>query len=77
MLVTGPMWTDVHVAPGLVTRCPLELKLKKLRPEEEWRGSISYRGKEEAIPDASKVEDAIRQGQCLARPPLAGCLLQP
>ncbi|XP_003463958.4 interferon-induced GTP-binding protein Mx1-like [Cavia porcellus] len=48
---------------GLVTRCPLELKLKKLRPEEEWRGSISYRGKEEAIPDASKVEDAIRQAQ--------------
>lgn len=49
---------------GIVTRCPLVLKLKKLRPEEEWRGKVSYLDIEEDISDASKVEEEIRKGKC-------------
>nr|XP_023418271.1 interferon-induced GTP-binding protein Mx2-like isoform X3 [Cavia porcellus] len=48
---------------GIVTRCPLVLKLKKLRPEEEWRGKVSYLDIEEDISDASKVEEEIRKAQ--------------
>ncbi|KAM6161429.1 interferon-induced GTP-binding protein Mx2-like isoform 2-T2 [Erethizon dorsatum] len=48
---------------GIVTRCPLVLKLKKLRQEEEWRGKVSYMGIEEDIPDASKVEEEINKAQ--------------
>ncbi|KAM6162271.1 interferon-induced GTP-binding protein Mx2-like [Erethizon dorsatum] len=48
---------------GIVTRCPLVLKLKKLRQEEEWRGKVSYMGTEEVILDASEVERAIIKAQ--------------
>ncbi|XP_004632006.1 interferon-induced GTP-binding protein Mx2 isoform X1 [Octodon degus] len=50
---------------GIVTRCPLVLKLKKLRQEEKWRGKVSYMGVEEDIPDDSKVEGAIIKAQDL------------
>ncbi|XP_063080536.1 interferon-induced GTP-binding protein Mx2-like isoform X1 [Cavia porcellus] len=52
---------------GIVTRCPLVLKLKKLRPEEEWRGKVSYLDIEEDISDASKVEEEIRKDRAWAQ----------
>ncbi|KAL0978540.1 hypothetical protein UPYG_G00171870 [Umbra pygmaea] len=48
---------------GIVTRCPLELKMKRKREGEEWQGKISYQDHEEEIEDASDVEEKIREAQ--------------
>ncbi|TFK00956.1 Interferon-induced GTP-binding protein Mx [Platysternon megacephalum] len=48
---------------GIVTRCPLELKLKKLAPQQEWKGKISYRDIDEELHDPSVVEKEIRKAQ--------------
>lgn len=48
---------------GIVTRCPLVLKLKKLMNEDEWRGKVSYRDFETEISDPSEVEEAINTAQ--------------
>ncbi|XP_070967498.1 interferon-induced GTP-binding protein Mx3 isoform X2 [Oncorhynchus clarkii lewisi] len=48
---------------GIVTRCPLELKMKRKREGEEWHGKISYQDHEEEIEDPSDVEKKIREAQ--------------
>uniref|UniRef100_A0ABI7XYM1 Interferon-induced GTP-binding protein Mx1 n=1 Tax=Felis catus TaxID=9685 RepID=A0ABI7XYM1_FELCA len=48
---------------GIVTRCPLVLKLKKLMNEDEWRGKVSYQDFETEISDPSEVEEAINTAQ--------------
>ncbi|XP_036707334.1 interferon-induced GTP-binding protein Mx1-like [Balaenoptera musculus] len=48
---------------GIVTRCPLVLKLKKLVNEDEWKGKVSFRDKETEISDASQVEKEISEAQ--------------
>ncbi|KAL0978542.1 hypothetical protein UPYG_G00171890 [Umbra pygmaea] len=48
---------------GIVTRCPLELKMKRKREGEEWQGKISYQDYEEEIEDPSDVEKLIREAQ--------------
>ncbi|KAM8916841.1 interferon-induced GTP-binding protein Mx-like [Spinachia spinachia] len=48
---------------GIVTRCPLELKMKRKREGEEWYGKISYKGHEEVINDPADVEKMIREAQ--------------
>ncbi|XP_045758379.1 interferon-induced GTP-binding protein Mx1 [Mirounga angustirostris] len=48
---------------GIVTRCPLVLKLKKLLNEDEWRGKISYQDFEMEISDPSEVEVEISKAQ--------------
>ncbi|XP_006639146.2 interferon-induced GTP-binding protein Mx3-like [Lepisosteus oculatus] len=48
---------------GIVTRCPLELKLKKIREEDDWTAKISYQGHEEDILLPSDVEQKIREAQ--------------
>ncbi|XP_049730862.1 interferon-induced GTP-binding protein Mx1-like [Elephas maximus indicus] len=48
---------------GIVTRCPLVLKLKKLGHEEGWRGKVSYKDLEFDISDPSKVEEEINKAQ--------------
>ncbi|XP_069885006.1 interferon-induced GTP-binding protein Mx2-like [Dipodomys merriami] len=50
---------------GIVTRCPLVLRLKKLGQEEAWRAKISYQDKEVEITDASCVEKEINKAQML------------
>ncbi|KAL6072486.1 hypothetical protein STEG23_030730 [Scotinomys teguina] len=50
---------------GIVTRCPLVLKLKKLRQGEKWRGKVTYDDIEVELSDSSQVEDAINKGQNL------------
>uniref|UniRef100_A0A8C8I387 Uncharacterized protein n=1 Tax=Oncorhynchus tshawytscha TaxID=74940 RepID=A0A8C8I387_ONCTS len=48
---------------GIVTRCPLELKMKRKKEGEEWHGKISYQDREEEIEDPSDVEKKIREAQ--------------
>ncbi|XP_067401318.1 interferon-induced GTP-binding protein Mx1-like [Emydura macquarii macquarii] len=48
---------------GIVTRCPLALRLKKLAPQQEWKGKISYQDINEELHDPSEVEKEIRKAQ--------------
>ncbi|CAM5079267.1 unnamed protein product [Eretmochelys imbricata] len=48
---------------GIVTRCPLVLKLKKLAPQRDWKGKISYRDIDDELHDPSVVEKEIRKAQ--------------
>ncbi|XP_009927718.2 interferon-induced GTP-binding protein Mx isoform X2 [Haliaeetus albicilla] len=48
---------------GIVTRCPLELKLKRIPASQPWKGKISYRNISVELQNASEVEKAIRQAQ--------------
>uniref|UniRef100_A0A668VI15 Interferon-induced GTP-binding protein Mx n=1 Tax=Oreochromis aureus TaxID=47969 RepID=A0A668VI15_OREAU len=48
---------------GIVTRCPLELKMMKKKEGEAWYGKISYRGFEEKIKEPALVEKMIREAQ--------------
>lgn len=52
---------------GIVTRCPLELKMKRSREEDFWQGKIKYKKDhnqdyEEEIEDPADVEKKIREG---------------
>ncbi|KAB5523263.1 hypothetical protein PHYPO_G00150480 [Pangasianodon hypophthalmus] len=53
---------------GIVTRCPLELKMKRSREEDFWHGKIKYKkdhdqDHEEEIDDPADVEKKIREAQ--------------
>ncbi|XP_064332146.1 interferon-induced GTP-binding protein Mx1 [Camelus dromedarius] len=48
---------------GIVTRCPLVLKLKKLVNEDGWRGKVSFRDYEAEISDPLQVEKEVNQAQ--------------
>uniref|UniRef100_A0A672ZBB1 Interferon-induced GTP-binding protein Mx n=1 Tax=Sphaeramia orbicularis TaxID=375764 RepID=A0A672ZBB1_9TELE len=48
---------------GIVTRCPLELKMKRQKSGEEWYGKISYQDHEEDIDDPADVEKKIKEAQ--------------
>uniref|UniRef100_A0AC11AUU0 MX dynamin like GTPase 1 n=1 Tax=Ovis aries TaxID=9940 RepID=A0AC11AUU0_SHEEP len=48
---------------GIVTRCPLVLRLKKLEKEGEWKGKVSFLDREIEISDASQVEKEISEAQ--------------
>ncbi|POI33023.1 hypothetical protein CIB84_003224 [Bambusicola thoracicus] len=48
---------------GVITRCPLELKLKKITAPQEWKGVIYYRKTEIQLQNASEVKKAIRKAQ--------------
>ncbi|KAM9859093.1 LOW QUALITY PROTEIN: interferon-induced GTP-binding protein Mx-like [Aulostomus maculatus] len=48
---------------GIVTRCPLELKMKRLKEGENWSGKISYNDTEEEIEHPDDVEKKIRKAQ--------------
>ncbi|XP_065278695.1 interferon-induced GTP-binding protein Mx2-like [Emys orbicularis] len=48
---------------GIVTRCPLVLRLKKLAPQQEWKGKISYRDIDEELHHPSVVDNEIRKAQ--------------
>ncbi|KFP97347.1 Interferon-induced GTP-binding protein Mx, partial [Haliaeetus albicilla] len=48
---------------GIVTRCPLELKLKRIPASQPWKGKICYRNISVELQNASEVEKAIRQAQ--------------
>ncbi|NXO83156.1 MX protein, partial [Sitta europaea] len=48
---------------GIVTRCPLELKLKRLPEGQAWQGKISYRNETQELLNPSEVDRAIREAQ--------------
>lgn len=48
---------------GIVTRCPLVLKLRKLGDKEEWKSKVSYQDLEINISAPSEVEKEIRKAQ--------------
>ncbi|XP_073526938.1 interferon-induced GTP-binding protein Mx-like [Phyllobates terribilis] len=48
---------------GIVTRCPLELKLIKSKSDSEWRGKISYLTFNKDLKSPMEVEEAIIEAQ--------------
>lgn len=52
---------------GIVTRCPLELKMIRTKGEGKWQGKISYQDYEEDIDDPAEVEKKIREGKKMLR----------
>ncbi|XP_075029031.1 interferon-induced GTP-binding protein Mx-like isoform X2 [Calonectris borealis] len=48
---------------GIVTRCPLELKLKRIPATQAWKGKICFRNVSTELQNASEVEKAIREAQ--------------
>nr|AMW93070.1 myxovirus resistance 1 protein [Eidolon helvum] len=48
---------------GIVTRCPLVLKLRKVRDGDEWKGKVSYHDVEVEISDPLEVEKEISKAQ--------------
>ncbi|XP_067258773.1 interferon-induced GTP-binding protein MxA-like isoform X2 [Chanodichthys erythropterus] len=48
---------------GIVTRCPLELKMIRTKGEGKWHAKISYQDYEEDIDDPAEVEKKIREAQ--------------
>ncbi|NWW46957.1 MX protein, partial [Pedionomus torquatus] len=48
---------------GIVTRCPLELKLKRIPATQPWKGKMCYRNTSIDLRDASEVEKAIKEAQ--------------
>nr|XP_045006414.1 interferon-induced GTP-binding protein Mx1-like isoform X2 [Jaculus jaculus] len=50
---------------GIVTRCPLVLKLKKLKKGEDWSAKISYEGIQREFSEPSEVEEEINKAQNL------------
>uniref|UniRef100_A0A672H1B1 Interferon-induced GTP-binding protein Mx n=1 Tax=Salarias fasciatus TaxID=181472 RepID=A0A672H1B1_SALFA len=48
---------------GIVTRCPLELKMKRKRKGDGWYGKISYQDCEEELEGPADVEKKIREAQ--------------
>ncbi len=47
----------------MVTRCPLELRLKKIKAGEKWKASISYNDKRIDFDDPSVVEHLVVDGE--------------
>ncbi|KAJ6621430.1 hypothetical protein lerEdw1_014883 [Lerista edwardsae] len=48
---------------GIITRCPLELKLKKIQHGHEWKGKIVYSQTEQELTHPSQVEGAVVRAQ--------------
>lgn len=48
---------------GIVTRCPLELKLRKMNIGTQWTAVISYKEVRETFHDPKLVEGFVRKGQ--------------
>ncbi|XP_078416446.1 interferon-induced GTP-binding protein Mx-like isoform X2 [Cetorhinus maximus] len=59
------MLSDVGLprGTGVVTRCPLELKLKKIEKNKPWKAQISYRDYSRTLDHTSQVEDEILKAQ--------------
>ncbi|XP_062406674.1 interferon-induced GTP-binding protein Mx-like isoform X2 [Sardina pilchardus] len=48
---------------GIVTRCPLMLKLRKLKGGVQWRAIISFSGTRKEFTDKSQVEEQVKTAQ--------------
>ncbi|NXI42544.1 MX protein, partial [Galbula dea] len=57
---------------GIVTRCPLELKLKRIPATQQWKGNISFLTTNVLLKGPSEVEKAIRYAQDIVAGPKGG-----
>ncbi|XP_050975386.1 interferon-induced GTP-binding protein Mx [Labeo rohita] len=48
---------------GIVTRCPLVLKLKKVTKDATWHGSLSYKDQIKELKDPTEIENAVLNAQ--------------
>ncbi|XP_039599960.1 interferon-induced GTP-binding protein Mx-like isoform X2 [Polypterus senegalus] len=48
---------------GIITRCPLEMKMKKIREGKPWKGTLKYRDIEMHLHDPKFVEEEILKAQ--------------
>ncbi|XP_026074661.1 interferon-induced GTP-binding protein MxE-like [Carassius auratus] len=48
---------------GIVTRCPLVLKLKKITKDKNWNGLLSYKDLTKTLNDPEEVENAVLYAQ--------------
>ncbi|NXG42434.1 MX protein, partial [Psilopogon haemacephalus] len=54
---------------GIVTRCPLELKLRRVPASQAWKGKISFRNISKELQNASEVDGALRSAQDIVAGP--------
>uniref|UniRef100_A0AAV2M906 Interferon-induced GTP-binding protein Mx n=1 Tax=Knipowitschia caucasica TaxID=637954 RepID=A0AAV2M906_KNICA len=50
---------------GIVTRCPLELKMKRTKAGQKWSGKIKYRDYSEDLGKPAEVDEKIRKEHVL------------
>ncbi|XP_067300148.1 interferon-induced GTP-binding protein Mx [Pseudorasbora parva] len=48
---------------GIVTRCPLVLKLKKITKDKNWHGLLSYKDQRQQLKDPAEIENAVLNAQ--------------
>ncbi|KAK7154288.1 hypothetical protein R3I94_007591 [Phoxinus phoxinus] len=48
---------------GIVTRCPLVLKLKKITKDNNWHGLLSYKDQIKQLKDPAEIENAVLNAQ--------------
>uniref|UniRef100_A0A671MM54 Uncharacterized protein n=1 Tax=Sinocyclocheilus anshuiensis TaxID=1608454 RepID=A0A671MM54_9TELE len=48
---------------GIVTRCPLVLKLKKMKKDKNWHGLLSYKDQTNTLNDPAEIENAVLYAQ--------------
>lgn len=47
---------------GIVTRCPLVLKLKKITKDKNWQGMLSYKDQKKTLKDPAEIENSVLYG---------------
>lgn len=50
---------------GIVTRCPLELRLKKSSKSSKWTGEIKYLKQKVKLKNPGEVEHEVRKGKAI------------
>uniref|UniRef100_A0A671NHI3 Dynamin-type G domain-containing protein n=1 Tax=Sinocyclocheilus anshuiensis TaxID=1608454 RepID=A0A671NHI3_9TELE len=50
---------------GIVTRCPLVLKRKKITKGNNWHGVLSYKKQEKKLKDPAEIENAVLNAQTI------------
>ncbi|KAK7154300.1 hypothetical protein R3I94_007600 [Phoxinus phoxinus] len=50
---------------GIVTRCPLVLKLKKITKDNNWHGLLSYKDQKKQLKNPAEIENAVLNAQTI------------
>nr|AND80529.1 interferon-induced Mx protein [Schizothorax richardsonii] len=48
---------------GIVTRCPLVLKLKKITKDKNWQGLLSYKDQKKTLKEPAEIENSVLYAQ--------------
>lgn len=65
LLLTLEQASILMFPSGIVTRCPLELKLRKRSSGSDWTAVISYNDFQETFYDPTQVESYVRRGEAI------------